>query len=174
LRSYSPLTSPIPRILDPFAGAGTTLTTATRAGWEATGIELLPVGTAAIRARLIADTVVIRSYDYHLNRLKSFSLDSSSPSSSFAHIRITEKAFPDATEKALSNYLDFLKTINDKDVGFLFWFACLTILEEVSYTRKDGQYLRWDYRSSRAQNRGSIRVQLAISGQLSWQSWKKF
>ena len=26
----------------------------------------------------------------------------------------------------------------------------MTILEDVSYTRKDGQYLRWDYRSGRA------------------------
>jgi len=30
-------------------------------------------------------------------------------------------------------------------------FAALCILEEVSYTRKDGQYLRWDYRSGRKQ-----------------------
>ena len=27
--------------------------------------------------------------------------------------------------------------------------ACMTILEAVSYTRKDGQYLRWDYRADR-------------------------
>ena len=32
---------------------------------------------------------------------------------------------------------------------YLFWLACLSILEDVSYTRKDGQYLRWDHRSSR-------------------------
>jgi site-specific DNA-methyltransferase (cytosine-N4-specific) len=34
-----------------------------------------------------------------------------------------------------------------------------SILEEVSYTRKDGQYLRWDYRSSKVGNRNSIRLQ---------------
>ena len=28
--------------------------------------------------------------------------------------------------------------------------ACMSVLEEVSYTRKDGQYLRWDYRSGRS------------------------
>lgn len=28
-------------------------------------------------------------------------------------------------------------------------FAALAILEDLSYTRKDGQYLRWDYRSKR-------------------------
>ncbi|MGH7962672.1 MAG: site-specific DNA-methyltransferase, partial [Candidatus Binatia bacterium] len=40
-------------------------------------------------------------------------------------------------------------------------FALLCILEPVSYTRKDGQYLRWDYRSGRRQggkifNKGEI------------------
>ena len=28
--------------------------------------------------------------------------------------------------------------------------ACMSILEEVSFTRKDGQYLRWDHRSGRS------------------------
>ena len=28
-------------------------------------------------------------------------------------------------------------------------FALLCVLESMSYTRKDGQYLRWDYRSGR-------------------------
>jgi len=28
-------------------------------------------------------------------------------------------------------------------------FAAFSVLEEISYTRKDGQYLRWDYRSKR-------------------------
>jgi hypothetical protein len=32
-------------------------------------------------------------------------------------------------------------------------FALLCILESVSYTRKDGQYLRWDYRSGRRQGK---------------------
>ena len=40
-------------ILDPFAGAGTTLTTAAEMGCKATGIEILPVGSALIRARLV-------------------------------------------------------------------------------------------------------------------------
>jgi hypothetical protein len=37
----------------------------------------------------------------------------------------------------------------------------MSVLEEISYTRKDGQYLRWDYRSERRQgskpfNKGQI------------------
>ena len=41
------------------------------------------------------------------------------------------------------------------------FFALLCILESISYTRKDGQYLRWDYRCDRGQgkktfNKGEI------------------
>src|SRR5208283_2573959 len=32
-------------------------------------------------------------------------------------------------------------------------FALLCILDFISYTRKDGQYLRWDYRSGRQQGK---------------------
>ena len=38
-------------VLDPFAGAGTTLFAAQAAGFHATGIEVLPVGAFAIKAR---------------------------------------------------------------------------------------------------------------------------
>ena len=49
----------------------------------------------------------------------------------------------------MSAYLQFVEGIADEQVRILFWVACLSVLEEVSFTRKDGQYLRWDYRSGR-------------------------
>lgn len=151
LEKFRPSSSTPPRILDPFAGAGTTLTTAAKSGWHATGIELLPVGVASIRARLSADRVNVRSFQHHLRRLESFPLEAySNGGFRFPHLRITEKAFPAKTEKALSGYFPFLEAIKDKDVHFLFWFACLAVLEDIGYTRKDGQYLRWDFRSGRA------------------------
>jgi hypothetical protein len=140
-----------PALLDPFAGAGTTLTTATRAGWRATGIELLPVGTAAMTARLAADTVDPGAFDAELRRLATFPLDASDAGGyAFPHLRITQAAFPPETELALSAYHAFLGGIADTDVRGLFHFACLSILEDVSYTRKDGQYLRWDARSGKS------------------------
>ncbi|MGL4502679.1 MAG: site-specific DNA-methyltransferase, partial [Planktothrix sp.] len=49
----------------------------------------------------------------------------------------------------------------NEQVKSLLRFALLCVLEEVSYTRKDGQYLRWDYRSNHQQgkthfNKGEI------------------
>ena len=150
LQQYKPQASSRGRVLDPFAGAGTTLTTATKEGWLATGIELLPVGVSAIRARVLADTVDVKRFRECMKRLEEFPLDSSaSRGYCFPHVRITEKAFTEETELAISAYIAFLDTISDEDVRYLFWFACFSILEDVSFTRKDGQYLRWDNRSGR-------------------------
>jgi DNA modification methylase len=147
---YRPINIAKPRILDPFAGVGTTLTTARRAGWQATGIELMPVGVAAIKARLLADTVPINSFRRQLNRFKELSLETFSGEYKYPHITITQKAFPVKTEDHLSSFIAFTDTITDTSVQQLFKFACLTILEDVSYTRKDGQYLRWDGRSGKS------------------------
>lgn len=139
------------RLLDPFAGTGTALTTAAEAGWEAEGIELLPVGVAAIRARQAASRVNGPAFRREQRRLARFDLQKSSrPDLAFRHLRITRKAFSPATERAIANYREFLETIPDETLGYLFWFAALAVLEDVSYTRKDGQYLRWDARSGRS------------------------
>jgi DNA modification methylase len=138
------------RVLDPFAGAGTTLTTATKAGCKAVGIELLPVGTAAIRARFVADRVSIESFKTAVSRLKSRSEGAKNQTEYvFPHLRITEMAFSRETEEAIGSFLAFTNSIKDRDVKYLLWFACLAILEDISFTRKDGQYLRWDIRSGR-------------------------
>jgi SAM-dependent methyltransferase len=137
-------------VLDPFAGAGTTLTSAAGAGWRATGIELLPVGIAAMRARLLADSVEIAAFDLELARLKSVCLSQRACEGyRFPHLRITQHAFSEAGEAELSGFMSFIESVADEKVRYLFWFAALSILEDVSYTRKDGQYLRWDVRSGR-------------------------
>ncbi|MGC8877887.1 MAG: hypothetical protein ACP5R2_01520 [Anaerolineae bacterium] len=139
------------RLLDPFAGIGTAVITAAEIGWDATAIELLPVGIATMRARLAADHVDTTLFRNYLAQLEACTLDEmlSSGDYHFPHLRITEKAFPEQTERSLAGYRRFLDTIQDETVRYLFWFAGLATLEEVSYTRKDGQFLRWDVRSGR-------------------------
>jgi len=138
-------------VLDPFVGSGTTVTTAIEQGDFATGIELLPVGTAAMKARLIADAVDIDKFQEYLEQYKKFSLNRNHNGEyKFPHVRITEKAFTEEAESSISTYMKFLDNIQSEDVRYLFWFVCLSILEDISYTSKDGQYLRWDFRSGRA------------------------
>src|SRR5262245_20245102 len=42
-------------LFDPFAGSGATLLAGRELGWTGQGIELLPVGITALKARLAAD-----------------------------------------------------------------------------------------------------------------------
>ena len=140
-------------ILDPFAGTGTALTRASARRWKATGIELLPVGVHALHARFVADRVAPAALTRVVERLNDLDWDKPKVGWHFPHLRITQDAFPAATEAQMSAYLRFLDGIADVDVRFLLWFACLSVLEEVSFTRKDGQYLRWDSRSGRTLGR---------------------
>lgn len=138
------------KVLDPFAGAGSTLTVASSEGHLSTGIEIMPVGVACIKARLLGHKTNADSFFYYLEKVINIDFRGQGLSSySFPHLPITEAAFPEETEKAIAIYVDFLDTIEDEKIRYLFWFACLSILEDISYTRKDGQYLRWDLRSNR-------------------------
>jgi len=136
------------RVLDPFAGAGTTLFAARELGWEGWGIELLPVGTFAMQAREAVDNV---NHEMLRSAIASLwnNLESVKPTRQFSHIAITRDAFPDETEEWLNRYLTYCETFDDVSVKRILRFAAFTVLEDISYTRKDGQYLRWDYRSKR-------------------------
>lgn len=151
LSRFRPDKKTTPSVLDPFAGAGTTLTTAAKHGWRAVGIEILPVGAAAMRARISADVVDLACFQHEMQRLAKYDLSGlGADAFRFPHIRITEKAFSEETECAIAHYRSFVNQIEDYDTRYLFWFACLAVLEDTSYTRKDGQYLRWDSRSGRS------------------------
>lgn len=146
LSEYSPKPG---KVLDPFAGAGTTLFAGQEIGWESHGIELLPVGSFVIETREALnkiDTaklkVTIKDLWTEIDKLKKYD-------NHINHISITKDAFPDETEIYINKYLTYCSKIKDKSVQTLLKFAAFSILEEISYTRKDGQYLRWDYRSKR-------------------------
>jgi len=139
------------RILDPFAGVGSTLFAARELGWETTGIELLPVGVYSYKARLASEHVNLDKFKEEIEKFKtSFSLDHNNIPYKINHISITEDAFPKKTEKYLNCFLFYCQNINNLPVRKLFEFSAFSILEEVSYTRKDGQYLRWDSRANRS------------------------
>jgi hypothetical protein len=144
------------RILDPFAGSGTALFAASRRGFDAVGIELLPSSCEIIAVRQL-----LMSKDRHslATAVEYFAeerrWERPGPETPFPHLRITEGAFPPTTELLLGRYLYEAGQVNDADLTRLLRFAALSILESVSYTRKDGQYLRWDHRSGR---RAGIRL----------------
>ncbi len=138
------------RILDPFAGSGTSLFVAAELGNDATGIELLPSSAEIIRVRsavLGADKQRMVKGISRVLASRTWLLPG--VTESFPHLRITSGAFPQENERQLGRYLHDTAKVSDKLLSRLLRFAALSVLESISYTRKDGQYLRWDQRSGR-------------------------
>ncbi len=139
-------------VLDPFAGIGTTPLIAASKGSAATGIEIMPVGVLVGNAITHAANGVSQSAleAAGSDLLGRVSFNEPAPAEfAFPHVAITRAAFPEATEIAIAKARQFISTVGDYALQALLNVACMTILEDVSYTRKDGQYLRWDYRSGR-------------------------
>lgn len=150
-------------LLDPFAGSGSALFASTMLGWQACGIEVLPVGVYAMEARKAADRVDPELFCATAQQLRTMEFAAYYDDQySLKHIAITRGAYPPDTERQLVGYIAYCNEhIENDDVRRLALYACFCILEDISYTRKDGQYLRWDYRSGRSQgtrpfNKGRI------------------
>lgn len=140
-------------LLDPFAGSGTTLFAASRLGLDADGIELLPIGQEIVAARELLVGPCAGEALAALERwLASEPWQSSPATAPLRELRITRGAYPPATQDAIRRYLTALQQESACAQPIL-RFALLCVLEEISFTRKDGQYLRWDHRSGRRQGK---------------------
>ena len=145
------------KLLDPFAGSATALLVAGMIGIDAVGIELLAVGHWAWKVKS-----QYREYDTAELRQVLHWLQKTEPGHGgrpFPHIVITDSAFPTDRESQLMWYGEQFASLAVSDLSKrLLRFVLMSILEEISYTRKDGQYLRWDSRSPKAQNRDTRRA----------------
>ena len=137
-------------ILDPFAGSGATLFAAREKGWDTTGIELLPIGSYIIKARLASEKFNFEEFQKEVNKFWKLLEETTKFDNRINHISITRNAFPDYNEEKLNCYLTACDKIKNKYAKVLIEFAAFSVLEDISFTRKDGQYLRWDYRANRS------------------------
>lgn len=138
-------------LLDPFAGSGTALFAAGGIGMRAEGIELLPIGQTVITTKQLIDW---NFKDTDVERL-SFWRDECPWNKSHVfkpinELRITRCAYPAETLEDMGRFLAMAEQ-EEEQIKAVLLFAMLCVIESVSYTRKDGQYLRWDYRSGRRQ-----------------------
>ncbi len=137
------------KILDPFAGSGTTLFAAQKLGWESYGIEILPVGVFVMQTRESLNNIdieelkkITKNIWIELKMMTDYKIH-------IHHISITKDAFSEQSEIILNKYLTFCDTVRNNQIKTILRFAAFSVLEEISFTRKDGQYLRWDHRSKR-------------------------
>jgi DNA modification methylase len=138
-------------VFDPFAGSGTTLFAACASGLNAEGIELLPIGQQLIATRQVIESEFTAA---DTNALRKWAAkrpwEKCETAAELPELRITRGAYPPATHDGITRYLAAIEDEPPR-VRSVLRFALLCVLESVSYTRKDGQYLRWDYRSERRQ-----------------------
>jgi DNA modification methylase len=140
-------------LLDPFAGSGTSLFASSAMGITAEGVELLPIGQRIIETKQLIDSGLSPE---EIQVLTKWSNDApwmaSQSATPIPELKITKAAYPEETAEAIGKFLMSMEGESDR-VRSILQFALLCVLESVSYTRKDGQYLRWDHRSGRRQGK---------------------
>ncbi len=137
------------KILDPFAGAGTALFVCSSLGYDSEGIELLPIGQKIIQANVLARGAHKQRIVSGLeNWLLQKPWNTEGEVRHFEVLRITDGAYSHKTHHKIGRYLNELEG-EPPETREILLFALLCVLESISYTRKDGQYLRWDHRSGR-------------------------
>jgi DNA modification methylase len=127
-------------LLDPYAGMGTTLFTSMLHGIPSIGVDKLPM--ASFLAGSLHDLVFLRrgqlktAYDSLKSRV-----DEVEPSSIPTDVKIMKLAFEERTLLRLRRWKAAIDQVKEplKNVFLLLFFS---ILEDTSYTSKDGQFLR--------------------------------
>jgi site-specific DNA-methyltransferase (cytosine-N4-specific) len=125
-------------ILDPFAGCGTALLACKESGYRAVGLDILPVAVFVANVKLQdwPDLALLH------NAIEAL-LDKKyrQPTLSFPKVAIIDKAFPKKVQDEILFYKECISEFEKPQQDFLM-LGLISILEQVSYTSKDGQFLR--------------------------------
>ncbi len=137
-------------ILDPFSGTGTSSIVAGSRNIPSMGIELLPVGHLVAKARsLFLNGISATSRMTLLKWRDGRPWERIENPIELITMPITNGAYSVETEWKIRQYITEARK-QEHEAETLLLFALCSILESISYTRKDGQCLRWDYRSGRS------------------------
>ena len=144
-------------VLDPFVGSGTTSLVCKMQGINSIGFDILPMSKIAVNAKQSA-------FDYDLSEIKRLvsEIEACNLPENYSkrtdYITITDGAYPENTEKEIAFFTEWNRNSNYSRLAKNLVTLCiLNSLEKVSYTAKDGQFLRWDYRSKKMRESAEYR-----------------
>jgi len=126
-------------VLDPFCGCGTTPLACQQLGYPAVGVDILDVAVFAAQVKLRTD------YELHLMESKIselLAMPFREPESTFPDIRIIPRAFTPQTMQETLFFKEAILSESDEGIRDFLMLGLMSILEEVSFTSKDGQFLR--------------------------------
>lgn len=144
-------------VMDPFLGSGTTAFVCGIKGINSIGYDILPMSKIAVDAKCriancdVSELVLFIAFIKNLKRPNSYK-------EKIPEITITESAYPLETSYDLSYFkLQIMESDFSAEIKNLGLLALTNSLERLSYTAKDGQYLRWDFRSEKTKKTNAER-----------------
>jgi hypothetical protein len=165
-------------VLDPFCGMGTTLFTAGLQGIPSWGVDKLPIAVFIARTLPLFLTVERGSIRETYQQLR-FHVDSQPLAPIAEDVAIMKVAFAPEILTRLRKWKSAIDTL-DSPMHEIMTLLFLSILEECSYTSKDGQFLRLNRQKQVAEPSEALerKVQeaerdLSLVDQLGWRkSWR--
>jgi len=129
------------KILDPFCGSGTTLLASKEMGIPVWGIDILPLSV------FISNSKLLKYDEYHIktvvNEIKNLLEDNNT--NYIINKSKKELLMKFFSEDVLDKVLlirEWIERKDNKATRYFLLIALLSILEDISYTRKDGGFLR--------------------------------
>lgn len=146
-------------VMDPFMGSGTTMLVSKVKGFDCIGFDILPISDLVINAKNSIYSYNLNELNQVLSEIKTVEIVHENLPE-FNHLNITQGAFEEHVENDIMFFTQWSERLNcSKHTKNLIKLSILNILESVSYTAKDGQYLRWDYRSKKVVEANKKRIQ---------------
>ncbi len=150
------------RVFDPFCGSGATLLASAEKGFRVTGLDILPVATFVTKVKLRA------AREYNLPQLQQVierlvNSPFTAPTISLpSDVKIIGMAYDKQTLEEILFFQEQIQAEPDLHIRDFLMLGLLAILGSVSYTSKDGQYLRLVEKPKAASVRAALRQQLEM------------
>ncbi|GHU67827.1 hypothetical protein FACS189413_03360 [Bacteroidia bacterium] len=146
-------------VLDPFVGSGTTSLVCKMQKINSIGFDILPMSKIAIEAKQSVFEYDLAEIKQLISEIENLSLPENYDKRT-QYVTITDGAYPETTEKEIAFFTDWNNESQySKPAKNLVTLCILNSLEKISYTAKDGQFLRWDYRSKKMLDSAEYREQ---------------